>query len=201
MATGQEPNATPAIESPTPAPTAGADAKTGQAPETERFDAEYVKQLRAEAASTRVKLRELETRFKAEEDAKLSELEREKKARTELESKLQALENERKQSALRFSVTSTAQKLGIVDTDAAMKLMDADKLTYNETGEPVNVEAALRELVKARPWLVSPASTASATNPQRGGKSTITKAQLAAMTPEQINANWDAVQALLAGTQ
>jgi hypothetical protein len=83
-----------------------ADTQSSQAPEPEKFDADYVKKLRAEAADYRRKLRDAETKAKEADDAKAAadaaaaaeqgkfkELyESEQKKRAELEAKTRQLE-------------------------------------------------------------------------------------------------------------
>ncbi len=61
----------------------GAAGAQGQEPE--RFDAEYVKKLRAEAAEYRKRLRELEQTVKQHEESKLSETEKLQKRLAEME--------------------------------------------------------------------------------------------------------------------
>lgn len=125
--------------------------------EPERFDAEYVKGLRKEAASHRTRVRELEAKLKEHEDAKLSETEKLQKRVAELEAQAQAHGEER----LRYEVMLAAEKLGIVDSDAAYRLLDRDSL------EDGKVEEALRKLAAAKPYLVSRSSGGSPTNPAR----------------------------------
>jgi hypothetical protein len=58
-----------------------------------------------------------------------------------------------------------ARELGIIDPDAAYRLLDLAEVEYDETGRPTNIERLLRDLVRKRPYLVG--SSASATNPSR----------------------------------
>lgn len=137
-----------------------------QVSEEERFDAEYVKGLRREAAEYRKRLRELETKVKADEDAKLTETERLQNKVAEYE-RLQAdHERERQEWALRRAVDTAAAKLGIIDADAAYKLLDLAELEFAESGAPKNLDKVLANLVKARPYLVA-APNVSTTNPAR----------------------------------
>ncbi len=55
-----------------------------------------------------------------------------------------------------------AQAMQIVDLDAAVRLMDRDALEIGEDGRPTNVEAVLKALIKAKPYLVKQAATATA---------------------------------------
>ena len=137
-----------------------------QVSEEERFDAEYVKGLRREAAEYRKRLRELETKVKADEDAKLTETERLQNKVAEYERQQADHERERQEWALRRAVDTAAAKLGIIDADAAYKLLDLAELEFAESGAPKNLDKALANLVKARPYLVA-APTVSTTNPAR----------------------------------
>jgi hypothetical protein len=145
----------------------GQDPKSeGQEPE--RFDAEYVKKLRAEAAQYRRRLRELETNLKAREEAELSEQERLRRRLAEAEARLFDLERERQERILQYEVKLQAAQLGIVDPDAAWRLLDLANIEFNEDGTPRGVKQALQELLKAKPYLRGgQAIPMSPTNPQR----------------------------------
>lgn len=105
----------------------------------------------------------------------------------------------------RLEVERCARREGIVDEDAAFRLLDTGRVELDGSGRPVNVEALIKELVTERPWLIggpggAPApheTSASPANPPRDGTRRMTHDDLRRMTPEQINANWDAIQAAL----
>ncbi len=141
--------------------TAAAGAQPGQEPAAEQFDAEYVRKLRAEAAEYRKRLRELEQKAQEQENAKLSETER-------LQKRLAELERERQERTLKYETMLAASRLGIVDPDAAYRLLDVASIEIAEDGTPKNLEDALFELVKAKPYLVAQ-SSGSPTNPARTG--------------------------------
>lgn len=148
----------------------------------EQFDAEYVKKLRAEAAEYRRRLRQLEEKVKAQEEATLSEAEKLQRRLSELEREREHLLAERRERAMRYEVAVAAQKLGIVDPDAAVRLLDTSSLEFDESDRPVNVEEALKALVKAKPYLVAPhVSAGSPTNPATGTQrsATFTTSQIA----------------------
>ena len=74
------------------------------------------------------------------------------------------------------------------------------QLEVGDDGKVQGVAEALKKLVSEREWLKgnpAPASAGSPTNPTRPGGG-LTLEQIRNMTPEQINANWDAVQLTLA---
>jgi len=151
--------------------TAAAGAQLGQEPAAEQFDAEYVRKLRAEAADYRKRLRELEQTVKQHEEAKLSETERLQKRLAELEREQAAYQRERQERTLKYETMLAASKLGIVDPEAAYKLLDLTRIEFDEDGTPRNIEAALKELLKAKPYLAAqPAAiSGSPTNPARTG--------------------------------
>jgi len=150
---GQEPQTVPAAQ--------------GQEPE--QFDTEYVKKLRSEAAEYRKKLRDLEAKVKADQDAKLSEAERLQNRLAELEREQAMYQQERQERTVRYEVMLAASKLGIVDPEAAYRLLDVAELEFEDDGRPKNVEQALRALIKAKPYLARPvAPETNVTNPARG---------------------------------
>lgn len=176
-------------------PAGGGD---GQTPEHEKFDAEYVKKLRAEAADYRRRLRELESTVKQHEDAKLSDMEKLQKRSAQLERQLAEYERERQERTVRYEVMLAAGKLGIIDPEAAYRLLDLAALEYDEEGTPSNLEAALKSLVKSKPYLVAqPAGGGSPTNPSRGGNAVLTREDIEKMSPEEINRRWDEISRVL----
>ena len=127
--------------------------------------------MRAEAAEYRKRLRELEQTVKQHEEAKLSESERLQKRLAELEREQAAYQRERQERTLKYETMLAASKLGIVDPEAAYKLLDLTRIEFDEDGTPRNIEAALKELLKAKPYLAAqPAAiSGSPTNPARTG--------------------------------
>jgi hypothetical protein len=161
---------------------APAGAQAGQEPEPERFDAEYVKRLRAEAAEYRKRLRELEQTVKQHEEAKLSETERLQKRLAELEREQAAWQRERQERTLKYETMLAASRLGIVDPEAAYRLLDLSKVEFDDDGNPTNLDKALQELLKAKPYLAghATAGAGSPTNPATGQ-------QRGVFTADQLN--------------
>ncbi len=60
-----------------------------------------------------------------------------------------------KETITRMEIERQARKLAIVDEDAAYRLLDAARIEYDAGGNPSNVEALLKDLVKAKPYLVA----------------------------------------------
>jgi hypothetical protein len=119
----------------------------------ERFDTEYVKKLRAEAAESRRKLRDLEGKVKADEEAKLTEQERLQKRLAELERKETEYQMALQARTLEYEVKLCAARLGVVDYDAAYRLLDLKQVEFDDDGKPTNVEKVLKELITKKPYL------------------------------------------------
>ena len=155
---------TVAGQAPEPDQRGAADAQ-GQEPE--RFDAQYVKQLRAEAADYRKRLREAEAKVQEHETASLTETERLQKRLADLEREQSAYQRERQERTVRYEVMLAASRLNIIDPDAAYRLLDLAALTFDDEGMPTNIDEALKGLLKARPYLQAQIQTGQvgATNP------------------------------------
>lgn len=160
----------------------------------QQFDIEYVRKLRAEAAEYRKKLRELEGKLKADEEAKLSQAEKLQKQLAEKEREKSDLERQYQESNLRYEVMLAASKLGIVDPEAAWRLLDAAEIEYDDQGRPQQVEKALQTLISKKPYLTGGGSSGT-TNPARALQ--LTREQIEKMTPAEINRRWDEVQKAL----
>jgi hypothetical protein len=185
---------TPPAGDPPPAPT---DPPPGQAPKV--FDEAYVQTLRSESADYRTKLRAAEEKLTKLENAQLSETERAKKEATDAQTKAQQLEKDLKDSRVRAEIAVQAPGLKIVDADAAHKLLDGGAIQFDDQGKPTNVKTLLEVLVKDKPFLIQQAGTTTPpNNPARDGSNTLTKEAIEKMSPQEINANWEQVQKVLA---
>lgn len=164
------------------------------AEEQERFDTEYVRKLRAEAAEYRKRLRELESKVKADEEAKMTEQERLQKRLAELERKETEYQMALQARTLEYEVKLHAARLGVVDPDAAYRLLDLKQIEFDEDGKPTNLEKVLKELVAKKSYLVGATNAASPTNPAQGrvsGQQVFTRSQL--RDPKFFAANREAV--------
>lgn len=178
------------------APGASQDAGTGQAPTSQPQagslspgDLEReLKEARQEAAKYRTQLRDLENKLKEYEDKDLSEKEKLTKKAQELEAKLQKAENDRQLAILSAEVKLKAQAKGIVDPDAALKLIDLSEVKI-EDGKIEGLEQALEKLVKEKPYLLSTSGKPNPTNPAR--TSSVSFEELKKLTPAEINARWE----------
>lgn len=163
-----------------------------------------LKKANAEAASHRHKANELD-RLKAEtEAAKLSETEKLQKKLAELQSQHDNVTRQSQERIINYEVRLQAATMGIVDPDAAAKLLDWSAIEYNDDGSPTNIDDLLKKLAKAKPYLVGkPAAPTSggATNPPRSQSSApppLSREAISRMTPDEYNARRAEVQAWLA---
>jgi hypothetical protein len=116
-------------------------------------------------------------------EATLSEIDKAQKRATDLEAQIQQY----KQELINAQVRLAAKDKGIIDPDMAALALH-DKLEYDDSGMPSNLDKALDDLIKNKPYLVpkaeepapaSAAQTANRTpvipgmNPPRSGRSDI----------------------------
>lgn len=157
---------------------------------------------RKEAAAHRTKLKTFEDAQAAAEAAQLSEAQK-------LAKRAEAAEAAAKQyraKVIDYEVRLQAQALKIVDPELAA-LAVQPKLEFDDAGNPTNAEALLKDLVKAKPWLLEqaatgnqrpPASSGGATNPGAGARNgAITLSSYKAMSPQERIARNAEVQAIL----
>ncbi|HPD40004.1 MAG TPA: hypothetical protein PLD43_00415 [Anaerolineae bacterium] len=115
---------------------------------------------------------------------------------SEYQRREQTWETQRREQALQIAVQAAAQKVGIVDAEVAMALVRG-KIEFDQNGAPQGVEAALTDLAQQKPYLKGAMTSGSPTNPPRGSAAVLTREAIARMSPEEINANWDAVKAAM----
>ena len=142
----------------------------------QRMDA-ALKKANAEAKTHRLEADELK-KFKAEtQAAKLSadekrdaEQEQLKKSLTELQVQYDNSLRQAQERIVGYEVRLQAAQMGIIDPDAAARLLDWSEIEYDDDGTPTNVESLLKALLKAKPYLVASKPTPTsggATNPSR----------------------------------
>ncbi len=103
------------------------------------------------------------------EQAEMTEVQRLQAQLAEYQQKEQQWAQEKRAQALQIAVQTAATKLGIVDPDVALALVQSS-IEYDDAGTPQGVEAALTELLTQKPYLKAqhPAPTGgSPTNPPR----------------------------------
>ena len=156
---------------------------TGETPETTKTPASIedalkeidnlksaLRKARTDSTKHWSRAKELEE-FKAKLDAdKLTETERWQKQATDLQSKYDSDTTALVERIVGYEVERQASKLGIIDPEAAAKLLDWDALEFDENGMPTNADALLKDLLKSKPYLAgrqSASSMGGATNPAR----------------------------------
>lgn len=102
---------------------------------------------------------------KARKEAEMSELQKAQERAAELEKQLAASAEANKAIALQADITTKAAKIGIVDPDAAYKLLDKGAIDYSDDGKPTNTEDLLMKMLKERPYLAGGGT--SAMNPAK----------------------------------
>ena len=141
---------------------------------------------RPKAAVAAIKERDqLKAAQQAAIDAQLSKEEQLTKRTVQLEAERDFERQTRQDLVNRYEVQIAAGKLGIVDPDAAVKLLDWSSLEYADDGTPKDVDKALKLLLRERPYLAggptSPqmAATNGATRASQPGSRLYTKSELA----------------------
>ena len=129
------------------------DPQAGDGQEPISLDA--AKKLRQEAQALRQRLKAYEDAEKAAADAQLSEKQRLEKQLAEAEKKHEQATKAAQQRLIGAEVKLQAQTLGIVSPDAAAKLLDASEIEVDDDGNPKNLDALLKKLIKTYPFLVS----------------------------------------------
>lgn len=153
---------------------------------------------RREAAQHRTEAAALKKEKADAETAKLSATEKLSKRAQQLEAELEQERENRRDVTTRYEVQLKAAAMGIVDPDAAAKLLDWSMVEFADDGSPKNIQDALAALVKAKPYLVQGPPAAGATNPSRNhSQGSLTRAQIEKMTPQEMRARWAEIQAAL----
>lgn len=102
------------------------------------------------------------SKLKTIEDGQKSELQKAQEKIAELESLHTEQAQKQKDIATQYEVVMAATKLGIVDVDAAYKLLDKTQLSFDDkTGKFSNTEQLLKALLTEKPWLAGGGTSAS----------------------------------------
>ena len=127
------------------------------------------------------------------QEAEKSELQKAMETVEAKEKQLQDLMQRQKELVVQSGVATIANRLGIIDPDAAYRLLDKSSIEYDENGQAKNIEPLLVSMLKDRPYLTG--KGASAMNPGKTRK--FSREEIEGMTPAEINKNWDAIQEYL----
>lgn len=154
--------------------------------------------LRHEVAKARDEKRKAEAAAKKErervaaEEGRFSEVieEREREAQ-EAAARAEAAEFELDQFQRQIRVSNIANKLGFKDPSDAFRFLSDD-----DTGDDDTAERALKRLADSKDYLIERRRPSG--GPVNGGSKGLTMDQIKNMSQEEINANWEAVQAAMA---
>lgn len=138
------------------------------ATDSETITFEEARRLRSESVNLRKRLKSYEDAEEAAKTAALSEVDKANNRAAEAEKKIQ----EYQKQLIAAQVKIAAQAKGIIDPDLAALAVEKS-LEFGDDGMPSNLDKALDDLVKAKPFLVAkpaeqtttPAQTASQTHP------------------------------------
>lgn len=134
-------------------------------------------------AAEQGRFRELSDGYKAERD---EALERANSVQTEMLNLIRSRD-----------VEKAAKRLGFVDPDDAWLHIQRSGLTDEMWKDPNVVQKALKKILSEKPHLRGTGRPSGAPRPSGGGGG-LTLAEVARMTPAQVNSQWDAVQAAMA---
>lgn len=166
----------------------------GQAPtQSEVFDAEYVKQLRAEAAKWRTEAQAAKVKVTEFEKAQMTEAEKLQAQAKAAQEAAEAAQAELRRARAEAAVARVAGKVG-VDPNLVLRLVDVE---YDAQGQPVNVDKAVEAVLATYPQLKPATVALGATNPGRTSK--LTMDDVRKMTEAEINARWAEVEAVMSG--
>lgn len=126
----------------------------------EKFDADYVKELRQENAGWRTKLRDTESqvealnaKLKKFEDANKSELERLTEEKAALERERDELRNGIEKNAVDTAILIAANREKFIDPDDVAALIDRSEITVID-GKVNGIDKAVKKLIKEKPHLI-----------------------------------------------
>lgn len=139
---------------------------------TIRAQRESENKLKADLAALKADLDKARKAAMSEDERKAAEASATQERLTTLERETARLQRERQELLVRGAIERQARKMGVVDEEAAYRLLDLAALEYDETGAPKNADKALAELIKARPWLKGQqgAQPVAATSPANPGQ-------------------------------
>ena len=143
------------------------DSQKPQGGEGQVFTAEYVRELRQEAARHRVKASELQKQLDEVQQMTARERQELERRLADLEAKAQEAEARYTEALLRSEVATAAARKGI-DPELAWRLLDPAEVEWDEEkGQPKNVSEALDSILQKWPQLASGGTSAPMNTPRR----------------------------------
>ena len=172
------------VEDAPPAPAARTippDPQAGDGQEV--ISLEEARKLRRESQTLRKRLQGYEDAEKAQQEAQLSEHDRLSKRLADLQASHDAYVAQTQQRLVRYEVERQASKLGIIDPEAAAKLIDTSAFEQDEQGVPTNAEKLLKDLIKQKPYLAPPTEAPAESSPAQTATPNKTAPAVPAMNP------------------
>lgn len=147
--------------------------------EPKTYDEEYVKKLRDEAAGNRVKLRELETNSKKQQQELLKQVlgvlgidpdpnQEFEKQLSAAQSAAQEAQKKANDKLIRAELKYVGSELGLVDMDVAYLLLDKEAISVGDDGSVEGMKEALEQVISAKPYLVKNVEPQSPNHYQAG---------------------------------
>ena len=126
-----------------------------------KSDRELQKMLNEVGFQSVDELKALVKQKKDRDESEKTELQKAIEKATQLEKERESWQSKQKETAAQYDVALKAAKLGIVDPDAAWKLLDKSMLEYDKDDSPTNTEQLLQGLLKDKPYLAGGGSSAA----------------------------------------
>ena len=120
----------------------------------------------------------------------------EQQAQTEKDKRIAAIKANKALAALQAGNAANPEVISKLILDKLVA-KDDDNLVYSDDGKEISVEDGVKNFLAANPWAVKNVQNpggGSGPGGDAGGR-IYSKAEIEAMTPDQINKNWDDVQA------
>lgn len=165
-----DPQTPPAGDPPVapPVPPQGDPAGTGTPPTTEDTDPNDVdgykkalaasraeaEQAKRDAKAATKQLEAAQAEVKKHADAEKTELERAVSRAEEAEKARLDLETRHRSAVVKHAVSTAARDAGFANPDVAYRMLDLDKIEFDDDGEPQGVDAAVKALATAEPWMI-----------------------------------------------
>lgn len=163
------------------ATTATTPPQSGQATEAGSVDAlpkwaqAIIKDLRTENANRRKAEQQAEEQKRRDEEAAAAKngewqtvAQKAQEERDEERRKREETERLARERLIRADIRTHATALGFANPAIAHRLVDVDAVTFDDAGEPTNIEALLKEVAKAEPYLIKQANGTGAHIPPTG---------------------------------
>lgn len=173
----------------------------------DRATGELLKELGLENVDA---LKGLVTQHRERENAGKTEAEKLKADLAERDKVLATLRQQNRDLGLRQALAALTGDHAVADVNlAADALLASGLVEFNDDSSAKDLQGAVQKLVEKYPLLKAAGTTGSnttgttnsggTTNPARQGGNALTREAIARMTPDEINANWERVQAVLSG--